>query len=486
MKKALADTAKIVLKTALAAALFVMTWNFLTPYFRVNRNEEGDEFRNLPENTIDVIALGSSHIQYAFNPAVFYTETGKYSYVLGSACQPFSMSYYMLEEALKTQHPSVVLVDLFTLLPESQVCYAEGLYYKAMDMMSGETRYNAGRYAAETLPDDLQYAYTYDLILNHDNWKNMDFTDPDSIKANAAVTTAFLDDMGYVKEEPTVFQYTPIEYPEPNLEITLSEEETKWIDKMIDLCDAEGIHLFFLKTPYAIQQSDSNKLNAIWKYLDEKGAFWIDYGKIAGEIDWFLDMDGNTWHNNTWGAEIITRHIAETVTGKGWIRNHKYNETVENLLKGLQLRTAKSLMNYRNINIFSMMTFAAKYPCTVLLRFSGNKRGNITAYINESLYAVGFRHDFLNDRADDYYAVVKNGKLVKDGNEPFEYTLDGNTYTFTPNDIWINGDSLNTFGEMQIYFYSNEGDWLNTIAVDFSQHSFWKNGCTSWDCTVNP
>ena len=184
MKKALLNTLQIILKTALAAVLFIMTWNWLTPYFRVNRNTDGDLFRNLPEDTIDVIALGSSHIQYAFNPAVFYAETGNYSYVLGSSCQPFSMSYYMLEEALKTQHPSVVVLDVFTLLPQSQVCYADGLYYKAIDMMSGDTRYEAGKYGTESLPENLQEAYTYDLILNHDHWKDMDFSDPDSIKAN--------------------------------------------------------------------------------------------------------------------------------------------------------------------------------------------------------------------------------------------------------------------------------------------------------------
>ena len=86
---------KILLKCVLAAALFACTWNFLTPYFRESRSKEGDSFHNLPADSIDVLALGSSHIQYAFNPGVFYAETGDYSYVLGSQCQPMSMSFYM-------------------------------------------------------------------------------------------------------------------------------------------------------------------------------------------------------------------------------------------------------------------------------------------------------------------------------------------------------------------------------------------------------
>ena len=67
---------KILLKTAVAAALFLVTWKGLTPYFRTDRNTDGDLFRNLDPDTIDVLALGSSHMQYAFNPAVLYQETG--------------------------------------------------------------------------------------------------------------------------------------------------------------------------------------------------------------------------------------------------------------------------------------------------------------------------------------------------------------------------------------------------------------------------
>ena len=80
----------ILLKSVLAFALFAGAWYVLTPVFRMDRNIDGDQYRNLPENALDVLCLGSSHIQYSFSPAVFYAETGLYSYVLGSPCQPVS------------------------------------------------------------------------------------------------------------------------------------------------------------------------------------------------------------------------------------------------------------------------------------------------------------------------------------------------------------------------------------------------------------
>ena len=136
MKKVLLNTLQIILKAALAVCLFACAWYFLTPYFRTEHNAEGDGFRNLPENTVDVIAVGSSHIQYAFDPAIFYAETGYYSYVMGSQCQPMSMTYHMLEEVLKTQSPETAVIDVFTLLPASEVCYADGNFYVAIDEMT--------------------------------------------------------------------------------------------------------------------------------------------------------------------------------------------------------------------------------------------------------------------------------------------------------------------------------------------------------------
>ena len=95
------------LKVILAGALAVGAWFALTPYFRVDRNTEGDFFKNLPENTLDVLCLGSSHMQFAFNPAIFYAKTGLYSYVMGSACQQMTLK----QREPVSAHESSVLCD---------------------------------------------------------------------------------------------------------------------------------------------------------------------------------------------------------------------------------------------------------------------------------------------------------------------------------------------------------------------------------------
>lgn len=473
-------------KLVVLGAIAVGIWRFLTPYFRVDRNLDGDKFRAFPEDTVDVIALGSSHMQYAFNPGYFYAETGYYSYVFGSVCQPFSESVYLLEEVLKTQHPETVVIDVFTLLPQSQVCYAEGTYYIAMDMMSGNTRTKAADAIPDSVDEDTRLSYKYDLYMNHSNWKTMDFSDLESIQKAASEEQGIAWGLGYVDQDPEVLQFTPLEVFEPQTEVSLSNDEKYWIDKLVDLCDENNIHLIFVKTPYQEDQTDADKLAAVWNYLDSKGCEYIDFLAKANELGWYLDMDGDTWHNNTWGAEIVTRYLANVIKEKGYVTSHTDNPEAEPVYETARGRASKYLLNKQNVNIYRLIEDAAKYPCTILFRIKGDEKTSIGTYENQALNALGLNHDFINDKESDYYAVVKDGVLVQESDKPFEIDLAGNHISINEDDILFNGASTGLSGEMQIIFCDNDFEWINAVPIDYASSHFWKKSCDGWNCRWNP
>lgn len=468
-------------KVLLVLCITVGIWVFLTPYFRVDRSKDGDYFRNLDENSIDVLCLGSSHMQYAFSPGVFYTDTGYYSYILGSSCQPYDQSYYLLEEALKTQHPSLVIMDVFTFLPGSQVCYADANYYKAEEMMTEETRLKAAASIPDTVED--KDAYLFDLILNHDHWKTMAITNLEEIAAETKQAEGYHWELGYVRQEPTVYQYTPLMTYEVDYKVELSDTEKKWLDAMIDLCDQENIQLLFIKTPYTIDQADTNKLSAVWEYLDSRNATYIDFIQLADEIDWFTDMDGDTWHNNSWGAEIVTDYLAQYVLDHNLVTNHTYNETLESLSLGVQSLCAQSLLNANNVNIYRLLVDAEKYPCTILFRYQGQSVSCIGDYENNAIQQLGIDHDFIEDKKEDFYAVIQNGTVLQSSDEPFTYELENiGTVDLTKEDITINGESIGSNGQMQFCFLSDTNSWHNAVGIDVTKGHFWKNGCDSWAC----
>ena len=67
----------------------------------------------LEDNSIDVLALGSSHSFVDINPSVLYREYGIAGFDLGGSRQPFWNSYYYLKEALKTQKPEVIILEAY-------------------------------------------------------------------------------------------------------------------------------------------------------------------------------------------------------------------------------------------------------------------------------------------------------------------------------------------------------------------------------------
>ena len=68
-------------------------------------------FYGQPENSIDLLCIGSSHAFIDINTGVLWDEYGIPSYVLGGSLQPFWNTYYNLQEAVKTQTPRLVVLQ---------------------------------------------------------------------------------------------------------------------------------------------------------------------------------------------------------------------------------------------------------------------------------------------------------------------------------------------------------------------------------------
>ncbi|HOO27524.1 MAG TPA: hypothetical protein PLU43_03595, partial [Lachnospiraceae bacterium] len=66
------------------------------------------------ENSIDVLFMGSSHSYSNVNTGVLYDDFGIAAYDLGGAEQLLWNDYYWLVEALKTQKPKVIVLEIFS------------------------------------------------------------------------------------------------------------------------------------------------------------------------------------------------------------------------------------------------------------------------------------------------------------------------------------------------------------------------------------
>lgn len=477
MKKKRTGMIRILSNLVLAACLFVLTWSGLTPYFRLERKADGDHFRNLPANTVEALAIGSSHMQYAFNPGTYYAYTGRYAYVYGSVCQPFDAGYWILKEAFAHQSPAVVYVDIYTLLPQSQNCYADEVYYVAGDLLSGRNR-DAMFKEADGLNPETRWTYRFDLYMNHDYWKEMDF---DTWRETRRPFTGYDESLGYVRQEPKDFQYTPLPILEVQEKVVLTDREKEEIDRIITICKRKHAHLVFTCAPYLTDQASTDKKEAIWVYLEERGIPYLDEVKSSKD-HWFLDMHGDTAHNNSWGAEIVTRDYALFAMENEYFSTHPMDPVMDRLVRGVEEANTVSLLSRNNINIYTLLEAAGHYPCRLAIRFKGNRRRGLGEYEAAALQKAGVGVDLHKEYRADYYALIQNGKAVQESDEPFSVVLKEHQYEFTKTDILIDGDSIQEPGEMQLVFMPEDGRWINPIGIDYLSRWFWKNGCDGWQC----
>ena len=98
--------------------IFIPRWNdewIATPIIK--------DFYDLPKNSLDVLAVGSSQVVRGFSGLELYKNYGISAYGIGTGQQSIQSSYAWIKESTKTQNEKVVCLEikmLFEDTPEEQ------------------------------------------------------------------------------------------------------------------------------------------------------------------------------------------------------------------------------------------------------------------------------------------------------------------------------------------------------------------------------
>ena len=70
------------------------------------------EFYQLPDNSLDLVMIGSSLCYYGIDPFIIRKKTGLTCFNLGTPRQPLSATYYLLKEMYDYQKPEYIILEL--------------------------------------------------------------------------------------------------------------------------------------------------------------------------------------------------------------------------------------------------------------------------------------------------------------------------------------------------------------------------------------
>lgn len=287
----------IPLSRLLARKSLALPWNTTTKISGFY-NEERDQF--------EVMFFGSSHAYAAFSPLELWEETGVKSYVFATQQQPLWATYTYIKEALKTQSPSLVVVECRMAFSDQEY-YDKGVNFSYMDDIP--LSWNKAELALRSVPDtEGRLALLFNFMMYHDRWNDLhrqDFT----FRRDEARDPY----KGYVLLPPREETY-----PRPEIEavtgrVPLLEKNRHWLEEIVRLCREEGVALWLVKTPSNLELEEKALLNTVEDFAAEKGVPFRDFNEDYAEMGLSEDMFHDEHHLDVFGASRFTRFFARAL-----------------------------------------------------------------------------------------------------------------------------------------------------------------------------
>ena len=373
------------------------------------------DFYQLDKNSVEVIFLGSSHAVSSFNPQIIYDTYGIRSYNLGCEQQSLVISYYWLKEALKYQSPEVVVIDTFMFHKYADAYVyndmncAEGPVRKAMDSMRlSPLKIEAGMAIEDIDPTQSGLSFIFTNIRYHTRWVNIgenDFTESEMIDHGGIKGFSAFGGTAPGTEEKT-FNSTDLESVDAEPMVRIADE---YLEKIIDLCESNGITLIFVNIPWG---EPISRYKSTLEYANAHDIPFYDFNEenLYHEIC-YNGVNDRYGHPNYKGAEKISLYIGNILANEYGVSTGQdtsfdvSREVYNHKLDNIRLSETTDVYNYLELldnDYYDIFVFSAN---------------NIGEYVDEDIadkwYKIGFSTDLRSIPVGTHYCAVNSDCVIE-------------------------------------------------------------------------
>ena len=267
----------------------------------------------IPENSADVVFIGSSHVYGAIIPQMLMDDYGIASVNAASGNQRLWHSVYELEWLLQRQKPRVVVVDLYTLgwLPrglfsDHDTVYNESGYALAALVPRAIPWTNPLKYSAlvrEIAVDSQALPYLSTIGIRHDFIWDLSRSNFLNARGQSLISATFdqynllFDTYGKALDESIT----------PNEHAVLSAFDRAQLLRMNELCNASGAELVLTGLPHLPKSQWLGLIEQVRGLAEEQGIAFLGMDTIISEssLDFAADM-ADSGHANLVGAQKLT------------------------------------------------------------------------------------------------------------------------------------------------------------------------------------
>jgi len=288
------------------------------------------------DSTYDVQVFGACHSYTSFNAKYFEDTYGLTAFDMGNPGEIIPTTYLNMAERFKKDTPKVALVEIWGINAYETYISREKVFEYYMPVNVEHLPFSLKKaevirdfYSLDMLLENFAAAKYKDRIMNMElRAYDFDYSFDEIMEAtsnyNRKEMTRRMENNGFCEMPMSGELYTPYkdvsDYHE--LQAVVAENETmkpeavmlKYVDKIIDLCEKNGVELIFYRAPYVSCENELKKANWLAAYCEEKAIPFYDLEKeIAFDITSdFLDHQ----HLNKYGAKKATDYLAAQVLEK--------------------------------------------------------------------------------------------------------------------------------------------------------------------------
>lgn len=264
-----------------------------------------------PENTVDVLAVGTSMVYAGVNTNVLWSEYGIAAYDLCSAEQPFWVSYYVIREALKIQQPKVILLDAKPSIYTRDYSKRGRTILSTYGIKGLDNRIGAIMACVESPSEAMGYLLGFPQV--HNNYEKLKWEDFSIPPDNGGRGVNW---KGYIEMDAVEH------HQRPSLVWTatkrnLNDREEEYARKIFELCQQEEIQLMLLGMPNPDYANDHMYYNALWAVAAEYGFDGINYNDPNLRYGLRYSSDFADWqHLNVKGSMTFSKKLGEDLVDR--------------------------------------------------------------------------------------------------------------------------------------------------------------------------
>lgn len=287
---------KHILKISLFSIVFIILFCYFSNILRFRHNDEITQIENLysyPKNSIDVLLVGGSRIKVGVSACTLWEKYGIASYTLWGTGQPLWNSYFNLKEALKTQTPKLVVLDVFYLTQNLQ--YDDCMQLK--NILGMRFSWNKIMDVLASVPEGSRMDMLFGFPVYHINYKGFN-TFGGKLLDRPAIPVKKVKKLGKTDGSNDIET------------IELPEKQKKYLMEVIKLLKEKNIPLLLVAFPPCYTEEEQMVYNAVGKIASENNILYLDFNLLYDKIGFENSTDlADYLHCNSNGKRKVTGYL---------------------------------------------------------------------------------------------------------------------------------------------------------------------------------